>query len=378
MQPRPPTTLSIIIVNYESWTETLRLTTSLTAEPEFKTGQCEIVVVDNASRDAPAAPLNMSYQGLRLVSRPHNDGFAAGVNAGWRAARSSPWLLILNPDVDIPQGFLGQVLARIDRHRNDPAGVPGIVGFALRNLDNTPQGSVGAFPSLARTIWEQFIPRSRRKYQADWRIRAETVDWVTGACMLINAELIRAAGGMDEDFFLYYEEVAFCRVARNLRWNIKFDTNITVTHRHPLQNRAVSPKMRVITRHSKLLYFHKHLPRWQFQGLSLIVATEAVIRGTWSRMRRRPHETGAWMAIGKLPRLMRHEREPRGRDVLAFAEAAINVAADAQPAAVLPTSGERAVNQRNRGPSITAPPRIRKGLRRDRASAKEAPPKGSA
>ncbi len=378
MQPRPPATLTIIIVNYESWMETLRLTASLIAEPEFKTRQCEIVVVDNASRDNPPGALNTPFPGLRLVLRPHNDGFAAGVNAGWRAARSSPWLLILNPDVDVPQGFLGQVLARIDSHRDDPAGVPGVVGFALRNLDNTPQGSVGAFPSLARTIWEQFIPRSRRKYQADWRIRSGTVDWVTGACMLINAELLRAVGGMDEDFFLYYEEVAFCRAARNLRWNTRFDTNITVTHRHPLQNRAVSPKMRVITRHSKLLYFHKHLPRWQFQGLSLIVAAEAMIRGTWSRIRRRPQETRAWMAIGKLPRLMRQGQEPRGRDVLAFAEAAIHAEASRRQAAVYPTSGESAANQRDRGPSITAPLRTRKGLRRDHGTAKEAPQKGSA
>ena len=53
-----------------------------------------------------------------------------------------------------------------------------------------------------------------------------------------------------------------------------------MVHRHPLQNRAISPKMRVITRHSKLLYFLKHLPRWQFWSLSAIVAIEAAIKGS--------------------------------------------------------------------------------------------------
>ena len=267
----------------------LRLTASLAAEPEFTSGQCQIVVVDNASRGPVPEAFTAPCPGLRLVARPHNGGFAAGVNAGWRVSRS-PWLLVLNPDVEVASGFLGQVLARLDPYEADPDGPPGIVGFGLRNPDGSPQGSVGVFPTLARTIREQFIPRSRRKYQAGWRIRSGPVDWVTGACMLVNSAMIAALGGMDEDFFLYYEEVAFSRAAQRLGWTVEYDASVTVVHRHPLQNRAISPKMRVITRHSKLLYFLKHLPRWQFLGLSAIVAIEAAIRGLWSRLLGRPED----------------------------------------------------------------------------------------
>ena len=117
-------------------------------------------------------------------------------------------MLVLNPDVEISAGFLGHVLRRLDRYEADPRGLPGIVGFGLRNPDGSPQGSVGAFPSLVRSFWEQFLPRSRRKYQPGWRIRPGAVDWVTGACMLVNPELFDEIGGMDEDFFLYHEEVA--------------------------------------------------------------------------------------------------------------------------------------------------------------------------
>ena len=241
----------------------LRLTASLVAEPEFLSGQCQIVVVDNASRGpVPSALLNPP-SGLRLVVRPHNGGFAAGVNTGWRLARS-PWLLVLNPDVDVAGGFLGQVFGATQSTKPIPTGPPGIIGFGLHNPDGSPQGSVGVFPSLARTIREQFIPRSRRKYQAGWRIRSGPVDWVTGACMLVNSAMIAELGGMDEDFFLYHEEVAFSRAARRLGWRVEYDASVSVVHRHPLQNRAISPKMRIITRHSKLLYFLKHLPRWQF------------------------------------------------------------------------------------------------------------------
>ena len=109
-----------------------------------------------------------------------------------------------------------------------------------------------------------------------------------------------ALGGMDEDFFLYYEEVAFSRAAQRLGWRVEYDASVTVVHRHPLQNRPISPKMRVITRHSKLLYFLKHLPRWQFLGLCGIVRIEAAIRRVWSRARRHQEELRAWQAIGEI------------------------------------------------------------------------------
>ena len=80
--------LTVIVVNHESWPDAVRLTASLIAEPEFSSGQCRIVVVDNASRGPiPAALLNPP-SGLRLVVRSQNEGFAAGVNTGWRLARS--------------------------------------------------------------------------------------------------------------------------------------------------------------------------------------------------------------------------------------------------------------------------------------------------
>jgi N-acetylglucosaminyl-diphospho-decaprenol L-rhamnosyltransferase len=334
METRPPR-LTVIIVNHESWPDVLRLTTSLVAEPCCRSGQCQIVVVDNASRGPVPAPLLTPCPGLRLVARPHNEGFAAGVNAGWRVA-VSPWLLVLNPDVEVGGGFLGQVLARLGPHEADPLGPPGIVGFGLRNPDGTPQGSVGVYPSLARTIWEQFIPRSRRKYQAGWRIRSGQVDWVTGACMLVNSAMMADLGGMDQDFFLYYEEVAFSKAARRLGWRVEYDASVSVVHRHPLQNRAISPKMRVITRHSKLLYFLKHLPRWQFLSLSTIVETEAAVRGIWSRLLGRTEEIRAWRTIGEITRRLRNGAEPRGRDVLTLAESVGNSQADQEESPVLP------------------------------------------
>jgi GT2 family glycosyltransferase len=333
--------LTVIIVNYESWPDVIRLTASLTAEPEFVSGNAHVIVVDNASKAPMPEPFALDRPGLRLVARPENGGFAAGVNEGWRAARKS-WLLVLNPDVEIGRGFLGQVFARLASHETDPDGPPGIVGFGLRNADGSAQGSVGAFPNLARTIWEQFIPRSRRKYQAGWRIHSGPVDWVTGACMLVNPAMIAAVGGMDEDFFLYYEEVAFSRAAQNLGWRVQYDAGVNVIHRHPLQNRPISPKMRVITRHSKLLYFLKHLPRWQFLLLRRIVLGESAVRGLWSRLRGRSEAERSWRLIGEVARRLRQGDDLRGRSVLKLAEL---VEARAPQAGVDPSRSAQAITE---------------------------------
>jgi GT2 family glycosyltransferase len=138
--------------------------------------------------------------------------------------------------------------------------------------------------------------------------------------MLVHRPMMAAAGGMDEDFFLYYEEVAFSRTARRLGWRVEYDSSVTVVHRHPLQNRPISPKMRVITRHSKLLYFLKHLPRWQFASLAGFVRLEAAVQGCWSRLHGRQEDARAWAMIGKVTRRLRAGTGPRGREVLALAE----------------------------------------------------------
>jgi N-acetylglucosaminyl-diphospho-decaprenol L-rhamnosyltransferase len=311
--------LTVVIVNYNGWDHVTRLVAALAESPEVRAGECDLVIVDNAS-DSPIPPeFTEPRPGVRLILQGQNDGFAAGVNAGWRASQS-PWLLVLNPDVVVVADLLDQVLKRLGRF---PTGreAPGIVGFGLRNVDGSRQPSVGAFPTLARSLWEQLIPRSRRKYQAGWRTRSGPVEWVTGACVLLNGQMLHELGGMDEDFFLYYEEVALCLAARRRGWRVEYDPSIEVVHLHPLQNRGVSPALRVITRHSKLLYFRKHLPRWQFLVLAAIVAAEAWVRGLWSHLRGRTEAARAWTAIGYATRALRQGADLGGPAVRSLAEA---------------------------------------------------------
>ncbi len=316
--------LALVIVNYNSWPDVERLVSALRSAPEIADGRASIIVVDNASPDPKPDSLRVPPPGMILIDRPDNGGFAVGVNAGWTAARGR-WLLVLNPDVVADDRVIAAVLGRVDRYESAGVDAPGIVGFGLRNADGSPQPSVGAFPGLFRTIWEQLIPRSRRKYQPDWRTRPGPVPWVTGACVLFNPRMMDDVGGMDEDFFLYYEEVALCRSATDRGWRVEYDVGISVVHLRPLQNRVISPKMRVITRHSKLLYFRKHAPRWQFLGLAAIVRTEAAVRGAWAALSRRPVEAKSWRAIGRVVQLLKSGADLRGRGVLQLADEAESI-----------------------------------------------------
>ena len=317
-----PPRLTVVIVNYNGWDDVVRLLVTLASTPEVRAGQCEVIIVDNASDGPIPTELASPPPGVRLIVRPDNGGFAVGVNAGWRSSRS-PWLLLLNPDVETRPDLIGRVLARIEHHRNRPDGPPAIVGFALRNPDGSKQPSVGVEPGLLRSVLGQFIPRSRRKYQAGWRTRSGPVPWVTGACLLIDSALMQTLDGMDEDYFLYYEEVALCRAAHELGRRVEYDDSVSVVHLRPLQDRTVPPKLRVVVRHAKLMFFQKHQPEWQFWSLSWIITIEAKVRGWLARGLGDPVSAAAWRIIGKIAAAMRRGQLVRGRQVLLLAETAI-------------------------------------------------------
>ncbi len=206
--------VSAVIVNFNSWPDVAALVASLSSSAAVTNGSCEIVVVDNASDGPVPESLATPPPGVQLILRADNGGFAVGVNAGWRAARGR-WLLLLNPDVVADAELLARIVDRARGYEAAPDTAPGIVGFGLRNPDGTRQPSVGTFPTLGRTVWEQLIPRSRRKYQAGWRTKPGPVAWVTGRVRSgQRPRMLDELGGLDEEFFLYYEEVALCRSAR--------------------------------------------------------------------------------------------------------------------------------------------------------------------
>jgi len=327
MQPLPAPKVSVVIVNYEAWPETTRLVDSLCATPAFAGGEAEIIVVDNQSPGG-IPPDRSQAAGLTWIDHPANGGFAAGVNTGWQAARGR-WLLVLNPDILVSASVAGQILALPDNLQT-LATPPlnrdrvGIIGFALVNPDGSRQPSVGAFPTLARGLPELFLPRNRRRYQITFPQRTSVVDWVTGAAFLVRADAMAELGGFDTNFFLYFEETDFCHRARRAGWFTVYHPAIKICHEKPLQNRPASPMIRILTRHSRLLYFLKNRPALEFQAMCLVVRAEACFKYGLSRLGFGAYSPTVWLAVQRLAKLFQSGNYPVGEAARNWAAAQLD------------------------------------------------------
>lgn len=268
--------LSVVVVNYVRWDDTTRLVRQLRRSSAFGR-EAEVVVVDNHSPPHPAVARLRRADGVSLRRWRHNRGFARAANEGCRLARGE-WLLLLNPDVSVPPGFLDSVLDRADALRwAEPRG--GVAGFRLANDDGSWQLSTGRFPTLLSTLAGPLRPRRVRKYVVPPPGGRVRVDWVTGCCLLARRDCWDDLGGLDERFFLYYEDVDLCKRAAARGWSVSYDPAVTITHHRPLHLREVPPHLRLITRHALLSYAGKHWPRWQADVLARVVRAEAGFRG---------------------------------------------------------------------------------------------------
>jgi GT2 family glycosyltransferase len=119
--------------------------------------------------------------------------------------------------------------------------------------------------------------------------------------LLTRRECFRQLGGLDESFFLYYEDVDFCRRAAEAGWGVLFDPSLEVTHHWPLHARRVPAPLRLMTRHALLTYAKKHWAGWRTQVMSGVVWVEAGIRQAWAAVR---GDSDARRCYGQLRKLV--------------------------------------------------------------------------
>jgi GT2 family glycosyltransferase len=272
--------LSVVIVNYRQWDDTYGLVRQLAGSPSMRRGAVEIIIVDNHSQPHPLMTKLRRMPGVSLRRWGRNHGFARAVNEGCRLSRGQ-WFLLLNPDMTVTDTFLDEVLGLADR-LSAADGRAGVIGFQLRHSDGSRQYSAGPEPTLGGTLAGMAMPRCRRKYYRLSMSRRRRVPWVTGCCMLLRRDCVQDLGGLDEDFFLYYEDVDLCRRARERGWSVWFDPSLRVVHHRPLHTRAVPAHLRLFTRHALLTYGVKHWSPWQLRILAKCVRFESWIREKWA------------------------------------------------------------------------------------------------
>ena len=239
---RPPglVDLLVVIVNYRSADLTIDCLRSL--EPEILgRGGGHVVIVENASGADQYDQLRSAidqhnwHGWVTLIAADRNGGFAAGNNVAIRWALNWPmppdlvWLL--NPDTVVRPGALPGLEEFLATHPQ-----VGMAGSRLEHPDGTPQNSAFRFPSLLGELEGglRFGPASRllrnRAVVQPLAHEARQVDWVAGASLMIRRAVFDAVGLLDDGFFMYFEEVDFCRRALAGGWPCWYVPESRVIH----------------------------------------------------------------------------------------------------------------------------------------------------
>ncbi len=205
-------TLSAVVLNYRTPDQTARALQCLAdAAPGI---EVESIAVDNGSGDRSPDAVGASCPEAKIIELPENVGFAAGMNAGIRAA-SCDHVLLLNSDIEALPGSVCQL---IDFMSANPD--VGLAAPLLVDEDGNPTRTL----LVAPTIWRTLVPALGKYRYKQWRKRIADapldVEATEGGAVMVSRAAIEKAGLLDEDFFFYHEIVEWCMRIRDAGFRV--------------------------------------------------------------------------------------------------------------------------------------------------------------
>jgi GT2 family glycosyltransferase len=243
--------LSIIIVSFNARADLERCLESLRAAPPAVAH--EIIVVDNGSTDG-SVDAARRFPGVRVIEAGANLGFARANNIGIRESTGVN-LLLLNSDTVVSSGSIDRLLDELDRDSS-----VAVVGPRLVDGDGRAELSFGRMIGPLNELRQKRLARSAAVEQLTRR--RQYPDWVSGACLLVRRMDAAAAGGLDERFFMYTEDVDFCAAVRALGRRILFTPDVEVVHLRGRSAASAPAATRDHYRRSQIAFYEKHHPRW--------------------------------------------------------------------------------------------------------------------
>lgn len=299
--------VSILIV---SWNVRDLLVRCLESLPAGTAGLTfETIVVDNASSDGTVEAVRMAFPAVQVIVNGENRGFTGGNNQALAIA-TGDYLFLLNPDTIVQPGAVTAL-----HHYLLSQPEAGIAGPRLRYADGTTQPSRRRFPTVATlftesTIVQEYLPGLglfERYYFADRPVdQPQQVDWIVGAAMFVRRAVYTQIGGMDEGFFMYSEELDWCRRAVAAGWQVAYEPAAEVIHYEGRSSEQVVAARHIRFFSSRVRYAAKYhgaivatLLRWWLLGTFAL---------QWLR------EGGKWLLGHK--RSLRAERMAAYRQVL--------------------------------------------------------------
>jgi hypothetical protein len=219
----------------------------------------EVIVVDSGSSDGSPAMVREQFSWVKLLDYRENVGFPKGNNLGLAASRGR-YALLLNPDTVVVGDALPAMVDYLDKHPD-----VGLVGGQLLNADGSVQSSRRRFPTLATAAFEStwlqpFAPRrllSRYTMEDVPEDATADVDWLVGACLMARREAIAQVGPMDEGYFMYSEELDWCRRFKEAGWRIVYLPDAQIIHYVGKSSEQAVTRRHVNFQRAKLRYFYK-------------------------------------------------------------------------------------------------------------------------
>jgi len=233
----------VVTYNSESFVEsciTSILNNGLPAE--------NIVVVDNCSADSTVDVLKSGFPAVKVIHLTRNIGFGAGVNQGMSTLPHSSYALVLNPDVQLEKGALAALMKFAEttpccglvgpKLVGSSGGTklshfvfPSLIGEFARVSGLSRVGSLRLRNALIRALSSLGLSEAHSYSSiSDESGSARRVDWLSGACMLVNLKVLPNSSIFDERYFHYYEDMDLCRRLSEAGWGVYWLPEAIATH----------------------------------------------------------------------------------------------------------------------------------------------------
>ena len=272
---------AVLIVGYRAYDSLERCLGALDAH---LSPDDEVVIVDHASDETELRRVIAHCPRAVAIPRPDNPGFAAGVNLAARHSRA-PYLLLLNPDAELVAPVPHALATWLRAHPEY-----GVAGPQVLAVDGTVQASARRFPDFTtllggRSTWlTRMFPGnvlSRRNLLGLAATAPIDVDWVAGACLMTSRDLFERLGGLDESYFLYWEDADYCRRAAAAGYRCAYIPNVAVRHSGGASAKYLLARAIREFHRSAATYYRKHCHpalRWMSPMVRTGLALRAELR----------------------------------------------------------------------------------------------------
>ena len=244
----------------------------------------EVVVVDNASADADSAKAITEEFGGHFLGLSSNGGYGSGIDAGVATlGESIEYILISNPDVTIGAGAIDELVARAEAHPE-----AGAFGPRINDASGTLYPSARKLPSLRTGIGHVLFvkpwpsnPWTRAYRDEAARLEEREAGWLSGACLLVRADVFEQLKGFDESYFMYFEDVDLgARMTRAGLANLYVPTAV-VTHTGAHSTSGTSKVMERVHHESAYLYLSRKYRGWYLWPLRAALRVGLSLRSWW-------------------------------------------------------------------------------------------------